>query len=58
VLPIFIAFENPPLSAEFEPANLGFNNKHDNHYTTENGYSTIRRYKNFEGEKVLLYKLR
>jgi hypothetical protein len=35
LLRIFIAHENP-LSAGFEPVNLGSNGKHDNHYTTEN----------------------
>jgi hypothetical protein len=28
--------KNPSLLAECEPANLWFNGKHDNHYTTEN----------------------
>jgi hypothetical protein len=30
-----IAPKTPSSSAEFEPANLGSNAKHDNHYTTE-----------------------
>jgi hypothetical protein len=32
---IFIAIKNPSPSAVFEPANLGSNDKHANHYTTE-----------------------
>jgi hypothetical protein len=36
VLRIFIALQNQPSSAGFEPANLGSNGKHDNHLTTEN----------------------
>jgi hypothetical protein len=35
VLQNFIAFKNPSSSAGFEPANLGSNGKHDNHYTAE-----------------------
>jgi hypothetical protein len=35
VLRIFIAFKNPFPSAGFERANLGSNDKHANHYTTE-----------------------
>jgi hypothetical protein len=35
VLRNFIALKNPSTSAGFEPANLGFSGKHDNHYTTE-----------------------
>jgi hypothetical protein len=35
-LRIFIVLKNPSLSAGFEPTNLGFNGKHDDHYTTEN----------------------
>jgi hypothetical protein len=35
VIRIFIARNNESLSAGFEPPNLGFNGKHDNHYTTE-----------------------
>jgi hypothetical protein len=34
-LRIFIAFKNPSISAGFELANLGSNDKHDNHQTTE-----------------------
>jgi hypothetical protein len=33
---ISITLKNPSLSAGFEPANLGYTGKHDNHYTTEN----------------------
>jgi hypothetical protein len=36
VLRIFIALENPLLSAGFEPASLGSSGKRDNHYTPEN----------------------
>jgi hypothetical protein len=36
VLLVFIALKNPSLTAWFEPANLGSNDKHDNYYTTEN----------------------
>jgi hypothetical protein len=32
----FITLKNPSLSAGLQPANLGSNGKHDNHYTTEN----------------------
>jgi hypothetical protein len=32
---IFIAIKNPSPSAVFEPANLGSNDKHANHYTAE-----------------------
>jgi hypothetical protein len=32
---ILIAFKNPLSSAEYEPANLVSNGKHDNYYTTE-----------------------
>jgi hypothetical protein len=35
VLWIFIALKNSSPSAGFEPANLGSNNKHTYHYTTE-----------------------
>jgi hypothetical protein len=38
---IFMALENPPSSAGFEPANLGSNGKHDNHYTTENDMQVL-----------------
>jgi hypothetical protein len=31
VLRIFIAIKNPSSSAGFEPANLGYNGKHDKH---------------------------
>jgi hypothetical protein len=31
VLRIFIALKNPSYSVGFEPANLGSNDKHDNH---------------------------
>jgi hypothetical protein len=34
-VPIFIAIKNPLFSAGLEPANLGSNGKHANHYTTE-----------------------
>jgi hypothetical protein len=40
-LRIFIALKNPRLLAGFEPANTGSNGKHDNHYTTENGYANM-----------------
>jgi hypothetical protein len=33
---IFITLKNPSLSARFEPTNLGYNDKHCNHYTTKN----------------------
>jgi hypothetical protein len=36
VLRIFIALKIPSLSARFETSNVGFNGKHDNHYTPEN----------------------
>jgi hypothetical protein len=35
VLPIFVAPKSPSPSARFEPANLGSNGKHANHYTTK-----------------------
>jgi hypothetical protein len=35
VLLLIIALNNPLLMASFEPANLGVNFKHDNHYTTD-----------------------
>jgi hypothetical protein len=35
VLQIFIALKNPSPSAGYENANLGSNEKHANHYTTE-----------------------
>jgi hypothetical protein len=35
VLRIFMALKNPFLTARFETANLGSDNKHDNHYTYE-----------------------
>jgi hypothetical protein len=35
VLRILIAFKNPFSSAGFEPASLGSNGKHANHWTTE-----------------------
>jgi hypothetical protein len=38
VLRIFIAIKNPLFSTGFEPANLGFNGRHDNHYMTENDF--------------------
>jgi hypothetical protein len=38
VLWIFTAVKNPSPSAEFEPANLGYNGKHANHYATEGGF--------------------
>jgi hypothetical protein len=31
----FITFKNPLPSVRFEAANLGFNGKHANHYTTD-----------------------
>jgi hypothetical protein len=31
----FIAFKNPSSSAGFDPANLGFSDKRDNHYINE-----------------------
>jgi hypothetical protein len=36
VLWTFSMLKNPLISAGFEPANFGYNGKHDNHYTTEN----------------------
>jgi hypothetical protein len=41
VLWIFIALKNSSSSAGFEPANLKFNGKHDNHQTTENDSASI-----------------
>jgi hypothetical protein len=41
MLRIFMALENPPSSAGFEPANLGSNGKHDNRYTTENDMQVL-----------------
>jgi hypothetical protein len=38
---IFITLKNWSLLAGFEPANLGSNGKHDNHYTTENGTDLV-----------------
>jgi hypothetical protein len=38
---IFIALENPPFSAGFEPMNLGSN---DNHYTAENNSTALYRH--------------
>jgi hypothetical protein len=35
VLWMYMTPKNQSLSAGFEPANLGSNGKHDNHYTTE-----------------------
>jgi hypothetical protein len=35
VLRIFIALRNPSPSAELEPAKVGYNGKHANHYTTD-----------------------
>jgi hypothetical protein len=35
MLRIFIAHNNPPPSAGFEPANIGSNGKHAKHYITE-----------------------
>jgi hypothetical protein len=35
VLWLFIILKNPSSSAGFQPANLRFNGKRDNHYTTE-----------------------
>jgi hypothetical protein len=47
---IFIAVKNPLLLVRFEPAKVGSNGKHDNHYTTKNDmlinklqHSTVRR---------------
>jgi hypothetical protein len=31
-------FLKNPLSARFEPVNLGYSGKHDNHYSTENTF--------------------
>jgi hypothetical protein len=39
VLRIFITLKNSLLSAGVEPANLGPNGKHDNHFITENDNS-------------------
>jgi hypothetical protein len=41
VLRIFIPLDNPSLSAEFEPADSGYNCRHDNHSTTENDYLNV-----------------
>jgi hypothetical protein len=38
VLRISMALKNPSFLAGFEPANLGSNGKHDNHYTTEKDF--------------------
>jgi hypothetical protein len=38
----FIAIKNPSSSAGFQPANLGSNCKHNNHYTTENDEHLLR----------------
>jgi hypothetical protein len=38
VIWIFIVLKNSLLSAAYEPANLGSNRKHDNHYTKENDW--------------------
>jgi hypothetical protein len=38
VLRIIIAFKNPSLAAGFECVNFGSNDKHTNHYTTENDF--------------------
>jgi hypothetical protein len=38
VLRIFMALKTPSLSVGFEPANLGSDDKHNNHYTTENDH--------------------
>jgi hypothetical protein len=38
-----MALKNTLLSTGFEPANLGSNGKHDNHYTTQNDIRQIRR---------------
>jgi hypothetical protein len=64
VLLIFIALKNPVVSAGFESANLRFNGKHDNHYTTENDlfnlnlkayeYSFIKNDKLFDISTVLI----
>jgi hypothetical protein len=41
VLLIFIANENPSPLVSFEPANLGSNGEHDNHYTTEDDFGIL-----------------
>jgi hypothetical protein len=38
MLQIFITFKTHLSSARFEPANLGFNGKHDNHQTTDGNF--------------------
>jgi hypothetical protein len=38
VLTNFIALQNTSLSPEFEPENLRYNGKHDNHHNIENDY--------------------
>jgi hypothetical protein len=50
VLWIFITFENPLLSARFDPANLGSIGKHDNHYITETDYINTSNDEAFETE--------
>jgi hypothetical protein len=35
MLRTFITLKNPLSWSRFEPANLGYNGKHSNHYTTE-----------------------
>jgi hypothetical protein len=37
----FITLQKPLSSAGFEPANLGSNGKHDNHYTTETKWNVL-----------------
>jgi hypothetical protein len=43
VLRICIALKNPSPSAGFELADLGFNSKHANHCTNEDGYHEDRK---------------
>jgi hypothetical protein len=44
------------LSAGFEPANLGFNGKHDNYYTTENDlqFLNVGLFSTTETKKVVI----
>jgi hypothetical protein len=49
----FMALMNPSLLAGSEPANLGSNGKHDNHYTTEDDWCGAR-----SGAQLYLHHLR
>jgi hypothetical protein len=44
VLRIFIALKNSSLLAEFKPANLESDGKHDNHYITDNDKCRVTYY--------------